>query len=130
MSQDNGSSFESGAPFDFARQDISDAAQLRVTKFVLLHVLHNRSAVLRIHVGRKFGALGDDHNAEVTCAGMAQAGGLGNVLDIERTLRNKDDVGAASNAAVNGDRACITTHYFHDHDTIVSFGSGMDAVDG
>ena len=130
VSQDNGSSFESDAPFDFASQDISDAAQPCMTEFVLLHVLHNRSTVLRIHIGRKFGSLGDDDNAEVASASMAQANGLCDFLDIERTLRNENYIGATGNAAVDGDPACITTHHFHDHDTVVSFGSRVHAVDG
>src|SRR5206468_11329251 len=90
VSQNDGSSFESNTPFDFTSQDISNAAQARVTEFVLLHVLHNRSAVLRIRIGRKFGSLGDYDNAEVASASMSQADGFGHFLNIERALWNEN----------------------------------------
>ena len=130
MSQHDGSSFESDTPFDFASQNISDSAQSRVTEFVLLDVLHDGGAVFRIHISGKFCSLGNHYDAEVASASMAQANSLGNFIDIEGTLGNQNHIGTAGNAAVNSDPTSIATHYFHHHDTVVSFRGGMHAVDG
>ena len=130
MSQHDGSSFESDTPFDFASQNISDSAQSRVTEFVLLRVLHDGGAVFRIHISGKFCSLGNDHDAEVASASMAQANSLGNFIDIEGALGNQNHIGATGNAAVDGDPARIATHHFHHHDTVMSFRGGVHAVDG
>src|SRR5436190_24275966 len=101
-----------------------------MSEFILFRVLENRGAVFRIHIGRKCCALRNYHDAEIASPGMPQADGLSNFIDIEGALGNQDHIGAAGNPAVDGDPTSIATPYFHHHDAVVSFRSGMHAVDG
>src|SRR5438477_8479633 len=54
-----------------------------MSEFILFRVLENRGAVFRIHIGRKFCALRNYHDAEIASPGMPQADGLSNFIDIE-----------------------------------------------
>src|SRR5438477_12873792 len=54
-----------------------------MSEFILFRVLENRGAVFRIHIGRKFCALRNYHDAEIASPGMPQADGLSNFFDID-----------------------------------------------
>ncbi len=59
---------------------------------------------------------------------MPLANRFGHFVHVERPLGNQDDIRAARDAAVQGNPACIASHDFNDHDTVVSFSGRVDAV--
>ena len=113
---------------DFTGKNVADPAQARMSKFVFAHILHDGSSVLRVNVGGELCALRDDHNTEITAAGVAQPNLLRNFLNVERKLGNQDYVRTASHAAVDGNPSRVAPHDFDDHHAIVGLGSSVDAV--
>src|SRR5437870_12784930 len=99
---------------DFTSKNVADPAQARMSKFVFAHILHDGSSVLRVNVGGDLRALRDDHNTEITAAGVAQTTHLRNFRNVERKLANQDYVRTASHAAVDGTPSAIAPHD-HDH---------------
>src|SRR5208282_4986999 len=91
MPQNHGASFEAGAFFDLAGEDVGDAAKFDVAKFVLAHVLQNRRALAGFG-GGELCSLGDDNDRKIEAALMALADGVGDFVDIERAFGNQDDV--------------------------------------
>src|SRR5215469_8168175 len=129
MTEHDGAGFKAGALLDFAGQLVADAAHAHVPEFIFPPVGEHHIA-MRIDIGRELGAFGGDHNAEVAAAGVAQLDGLGDFVDVEGSFGDQDHVGAAGDAAVHGDPACVTTHDFHHHHAVVRFGRGVHAIDG
>ena len=50
-------------------------------------------------------------------------------LEVERNLRDQDDVCAAGNSRVQGDPSRVTPHHFDHHDSRMSLGGGSEPVD-
>ena len=54
---------------------------------------------------------------------------LATFVEVERDLRDQDDVGAAGDARVERDPAGVAAHHLDDHDPVVRFGGGVQAID-
>src|SRR5947208_15356409 len=87
---------------DFTSKNVADPAQARMSKFVFAHILHDGSSVLRVNVGGELCALRDDHNTEITAAGVAQTNLLRNFLNVESKIGNQYYVRTTSHPAVDG----------------------------
>src|SRR5579859_3567594 len=61
---------------------------------------------------------------------MPLAQRVGNFVDVKRAFGNQDYIGASGHAAVKGDPTGIAAHDLDDHDAVVRFGSGMNAIYG
>src|SRR5258708_11711611 len=117
---------EAGALFNFTVQNISDAAEFGVAELVLPHVLQDRAASALLL--RELRPFGDNHDGKITSAFVALPDRFCHLDNVERPLWNENDVGAAGNAAIQCDPACIAPHHFHDHDPVVSLGGSVEAV--
>ena len=54
---------------------------------------------------------------------------LGDLLEVDRLLGDEDHVGAARDAAHDGDPACVSSHHLDDHDAVVRLGGRVQTVD-
>ncbi len=61
---------------------------------------------------------------------MALADGVRDLVDVKGAFGDEDDVGAAGDAAVESDPACVAAHDLDDHDAVMSLGGGVYAVEG
>ena len=75
-------------------------------------------------------ALGDHDDAEAGAIGVPCLDAFGDLRQIERNLRNQDDVGAAGDAGIEGNPARVAAHDLDDHDAVVRFGGRVQPVDG
>jgi hypothetical protein len=76
-------------------------------------VLHGRHVTL----GRN-GPFGDDEDRGVARL-VAAFDQRAHRLDVERLLRNQDDVGAAGQSRVQGDPAGVAAHHLDDHGAVM-----------
>jgi hypothetical protein len=74
--------------------------------------------------------LGQGDDGELLSEDMALTDVVANLLDAEGDFGDQDDVGAAGDSGVQGDPARVASHHFDDHDAVMRFGGGVDAVDG
>src|SRR5580658_2209221 len=124
--QHNCPSFKAGALFNFAGENVGNAAQFGVTKFVLAHVLEDgRSGT---GIGGKLCAFRYHDNGEITAPFVALPNRFGNLVDVEGPLGNQDYVCAAGDAAVERDPASIPAHDLDHHHSVVGFRSRMEPV--
>ena len=126
MAKDDVARLQPGAVFDFVRQDLADAAQTHVAKLVFAHIRDHR----RVAIFGELRAFRHHDDAEVTAARMAHANTLGNFLDVEGTLGNKNDVGPAGDAAVHCDPTRVAAHHLDHHHALMRFGGGVYAING
>ena len=61
---------------------------------------------------------------------LALADALGDLLEVERDLRDQDDVGAAGDAGVERNPAGVAAHHLDHHDAVVRLGGRVQPVDG
>ena len=52
------------------------------------------------------------------------------MIQIERNLRNQNDVRAAGDAGVQRNPSGVAAHHFDHHDAMVRFGRGVQPIDG
>src|SRR5271166_193929 len=77
VSKNHGASFEAGALFNFASEDIGNAAEFDVAKLVLAHVLQHGRALARFG-GGELCAFGDHDDRKIKAALVALADGVCN----------------------------------------------------
>src|SRR5690349_18982550 len=70
----------------------------------------------------------DDRESAPIFLSMSQQ--LANARDAKWMLRHEHDIGAASDSAICGDPASVTSHYFNNHNAVMRFGSGVQTIDG
>ena len=75
-------------------------------------------------------ALGDDHDREVRAPLVPVADPLADLVDVERPLRDEDDVGPAGHPRVDRDPPGVATHHLDDHHPVVALRGGVQPVDG
>src|SRR5579863_509268 len=110
MAKNYGASFKASALFDFARENVSDASQFHVSKFVLPHVLQNRRSLPRLR--RKFCSFGNHDNRKIKSAFVTLTNRIRNLVHVEGALGNENYVSPACNSAVKRDPAGIAPHHF------------------
>src|SRR5215469_18971890 len=103
MAENHRTRLKSGALFDLMRKRVADSAEACVSELVLADL-----AVLHLHTTGELCSLGRDHDAEIASARMTLPDQFGNLVDVERNLRNQNHVGATRHAAVDRDPAGIT----------------------
>src|SRR5438067_410373 len=121
MPKHAGAGFFSGPLRDLTSNDVANAAQL---KFPALDIALDLLTVLRS------GTLSDDDERIKTPRSVAFLYRSGNLVVIERDLRNQNNVRAAGDAAVESDPARVPAHYFDDHHAFVTCGGGVQSVEG
>ena len=112
--------FFSGALGNLARNDVANAAKLEFPAFDI--------ALDLLTVARP-GAFGHDHERIQTARSVAFFNRSGDLVVIERDLRNQNNVCAAGDAAVERDPAGVTSHDFDDHDAFVAGRSGVQSIE-
>ncbi len=75
-------------------------------------------------------AFGQGDDGELLAEDVALADVGADAFNGEGNFRNQDDVSAAGDSGVERDPAGVASHHFHDHDAVMRFGGGVDAVDG
>src|SRR5581483_2187772 len=93
---------------------------------ILAHVLHDWSA----GPSGDLRAIGDHDNREIASAFVPLTNRSRDFIYVERAFRNQDRICPTRDAAVESDPACVASHNLNHHDSVMSFGSGMNAVDG
>src|SRR5437870_5342473 len=101
MAEYTGAGFFAGALRNLACHHLGDAAE---TKCAALNVAFDLLTVL----GSR--AFGHDHNRAKVAGGMPRLDRGGDFFVIEWDLRDENDVGAAGDAAVQGDPARVASH--------------------
>ena len=74
------------------------------------------------------GTLGHHHDAEAPARRFPRADLRAHLLDVEGDLGDQDHVGAAREAAVQGDPAGVAAHQLHHHDPVVTLRRGVHLV--
>src|SRR5205823_13935814 len=75
------------------------------------------------------GALGHDDDAVTAAGRIAPLDAIDDAVDVVGQLREQDDVGVARDARVDRDPARVASHHLDDHDALVRFGGGVEAID-
>src|SRR5579862_9726115 len=122
VAQDRDPRLEAGPLLDLAAEQLADAAlgQRRVTELVPL---------ARVLEAGQLAAFADDDDREVLAARVAAADAVRDLVEVDGLLRDEDHVGAAGDAAHDGDPAGVAAHHLDDHHAVVRLGRRMQAVD-
>ena len=122
VAEDRAAGFLAGALLDLVRQQLADPAQPGVPERVALVVSDGLVGGLRV------GALGDHHYRRVP--GLEPVlDVLADLLDVERLLRDEDDVRAAGDARVQCDPAGAAAHHLDDERPVMTLGRRVQPVD-
>ena len=121
MAEHAGANLLVGALSDLASYDIPDAAK---TVFAAGGVESRLASAFGSRALRH-----DDHGAFRTLA-VAPGDFLGDLVVIEWDFRDQNDIRTASEAAMEGDPARVTTHDLEHHHALVACGRGVEAVEG
>src|SRR5437879_2822573 len=76
----------------------------------------------------KLDAFGDDDEAETFAAEFAGADGIADIFEFEGYFGDQDDVCAAGDSGTQGDPTRVAAHHFDEHDPVMRFGGGVEAV--
>ena len=79
--------------------------------------------------GGNFGAFGDDDEAEFLARFFARFDGVADIFKGEWDFRDEDYVRAAGDAGMERDPAGAAAHDFDEHDAVMAFGGGVEAVE-
>src|SRR6266404_170991 len=120
MPKHAGACFFSGPLRDLTSNDVANAAQL---KFTALDIAFDLLTVFRA------GTLSDDDERIETARSVAFLYRSGDLVVIERDLRNQNNIRAAGDAAVESNPAGVSAHDFDDHHAFVACGSSVQSVE-
>jgi hypothetical protein len=73
--------------------------------------------------------LGDDDDRGEPAALVPADDPVAHLVDVERTLRDEHDRGAAGDAGVGRDPPAVAAHHLDDQHAVVALGGGVEAID-
>ena len=122
VTEHRAASFLAGPLLDLAGQHLPHSAEPHMAERVELLVAGGEILADRV------GALGDhDDGREPGLEPVLHVSA--DALDVERALRDKDHVGAAGQARVQRDPACMPAHHFDDQRPVMAFRGRVQPVD-
>ena len=113
-----------GTLLDLFGEDLADAAEADVAEGVELGADRGLAGVFG-----ELCAFGDDDEGEALAALPAGLEQANDVVEVDGSFGEEDDIGTAGDAGGDSDPAGIAAHDFDDLDARVGFGGGVEAVD-